>query len=184
MSQHLRTFTQAVYAFDAVVQRTPADAWGAQTPCSEWNARQLVEHQCAVLNGVATIAQTGQMAGPTPSPESEDVIGTWNACRNNLLSSLDAQGVLAQRGPFWFGAANVDELVAAVAWDPATHSWDLATAVGVEHGLTDDLIQATMETVAPRIDMLSESGRTAPSLAVGADAPLLEQYLAMVGRPC
>jgi len=184
MSQHLRNFTRGLYAFDAVVQRVPSELWGAQTPCAEWNAKELVEHQCSVLNGVATIAETGQMAAPTPSPDNDDAVAMWNECRERLLGALDSQGVLAQQGPFWFRAADVDELCAAVLWDPVTHAWDLATAVGIDHGLSDDLLAATMSTVEPRAAMLSDSGRTAEAIEVSEDAPMLERYLAMVGRPC
>jgi len=182
MSQHLRNFTRGIFAFDAVVQRVPPDLWGAQTPCAEWNAKQLVEHQCSVLNGVATIAETGEMAAPTPSPDNDDVVAMWNECRDRLLAALDVQGVLARQGPFWFRAADVDELCAAVLWDPVTHAWDLATAVGIDHGLSDDLLQVTVETVEPRVAMLADSGRTAEPIEVGADATTLERYLAMVGR--
>ncbi len=184
MSQHLRLFTRGIYAFDAVVQRVPSDQWGAQTPCTEWNAAQLVEHQCSVLNGVATIAETGQMAAPTPSPDNDDPVAMWNECRDRLLGALDHQGVLAQAGPFWFRTANVDELCAAVLWDPVTHTWDLATAVGVDHALADDLIEATMATVEPRAVMLAESGRTAAAIDVDPDALVLERFLALVGRTC
>lgn len=182
MSQNLRFFTQAVYAFDAVVQRYPAERWEAETPCTGWNAKQLVEHQCAVLNGVAEIARKGAMVGPTPSPESADPVGTWNTCRDALLEALDTQGALVQEGPFWFGAADVDALVEAVAWDPVTHAWDLASAGGIDHGLSPALVDATMDTVVPRIEMLSESGRTAAAVEVADDAPVLDRYLALVGR--
>jgi uncharacterized protein (TIGR03086 family) len=182
MSENLRAFTRAIYAFDAVVQRVPADRWDAQTPCDDWNAKQLVEHQCSVLNGVATIAETGQMAAPTPSPDSDDPTVTWSECRDRLLAALDVQGALAQEGPFWFRAATVDDLCAAVTWDPVTHAWDLATATGIDHGLADDLVEWTIATVEPRVEMLSESGRTGPPIEVDANAPTLDRYLALVGR--
>ena len=184
MSDNLRAFTKGIYAFDAVVQRTPADKWGAQTPCSEWNAKQLVEHQCSVLNGVATIAETGEMAAPTPSADNDDPVAMWNECRDRILAALDVQGVLAQEGPFWFRAATVDDLCSAVTWDPVTHAWDLATAAGIDHGLSDALLTSTMATIEPRMEMLAKSERTAPAIDVGADASVLERYLAMVGRSC
>ena len=182
MSENLRTFTQAIYAFDAVVRRVPSDRWDAQTPCDDWNASQLVEHQCAVLNGVATIAETGEMAAPTPSPDNDDPVAMWDECRSRLLAALDTQGALHQEGPFWFRAATVDDLCAAVTWDPVTHAWDLAVAVGIDHGLSDQLLERTMATVEPRMAMLSESGRTAAPIEVGPDASTIERYLAMVGR--
>ena len=181
MSEQLRTFTRGVYAFDAVVQRVPSDQWGAQTPCPDWNASQLVEHQCAVLNGVATMAETGEMAAPTPSAEG-DPVTMWNACRNRLLAALDTKGALAQEGPFWFKAATIDDVCGAVLWDPVTHAWDLATAAGIDHGLSDDLLETTLATVEPRAEMLVKSERTGPAIEVDGDASALERYLAAVGR--
>ena len=181
MSQQLRTFTRGIYAFDAVVQRVPADKWTAQTPCPDWNATQLVEHQCAVLNGVAAMAETGEMAAPTPSPEN-DPAGMWAECRNRVLAALDTKGALAQEGPFWFKAATIDDVCGAVLWDPVTHAWDLAAAAGVDHGLSDDLLEATLATVEPRMEMLAKSERTAAAIEVGADASPLQRYLAAVGR--
>jgi len=181
MSQQLRTFTRGIYAFDAVVQRVPADKWTAQTPCPDWNATQLVEHQCAVLNGVAAMAETGEMAAPSPSPEN-DPAEMWAECRNRVLTALDTKGALAQEGPFWFKAATIDDVCGAVLWDPVTHAWDLAVAAGVDHGLSDDLLEATLATVEPRMEMLAKSERTAGAIAVGADASPLQRYLAAVGR--
>lgn len=181
MSEQLRTFTRGIYAFDAVVQRVPADKWTAQSPCPDWNAAQLVEHQCAVLNGVSTMAETGEMAAPTPSADAEPA-AMWSACRDRLLTALDTKGALAQEGPFWFKAATIDDVCGAVLWDPVTHAWDLATAAGIAHGLSDDLLEATLVTVEPRGEMLVKSKRIAATLDVDGDASALQRYLAAVGR--
>ena len=181
MSEQLRNFTRGIYALDAVVQRVHGDQWGAQTPCPDWNAAQLIEHQCAVLNGVATMAETGEMAPPTPSADS-DPVTMWNECRDRVLKALDTKGTLAQEGPFWFKAATIDDVCGAVLWDPVTHAWDLATATGIDHGLSDELLETTLATVEPRIDMLAKSERTAPAIEVDGDAPVLHRYLAAVGR--
>lgn len=181
MSENLRNFTRGIYAFDAVVQRVPADQWGAQTPCPDWNAAELVGHQVAVLNGVATMAETGEMAAPTPS-EGDDPVAMWNNCRDRVLSALDTQGALGQEGPFWFKAATIDDVCAMVLWDPVTHAWDLATAAGIDHGLDDALLETTLATVEPRMEMLAKSERTAPAVEVADDASTLTRYLAAVGR--
>jgi uncharacterized protein (TIGR03086 family) len=182
MSNNLRQFVQAVHAFDAVVQRVDPSAWHNATPCEGWDATDLVEHQCAVLNGVAAVASTGQMAAPTPPADMSDPVAAWKQTRDELLEVLDQQGVLEQQGPFWFDAATVDDLIGIVTWDPVTHAWDLAQAVGEQHGLDDELVQATYDVVAPLSDMLVGSGRTGPVVEVGSDASVLERYLALVGR--
>ncbi len=181
MSKNLRHFTQAVYAFDAVVRRVPDDRWDSQTPCDEWTAAQLVDHQCAVLNGVAEMARTGEMARPTSSGDGGPV-ETWEACRSGVLLALDQQGALQQEGPFWFKTATIDDLVGQVAWDPAGHAWDLATAAGIPHGLSDELIELTMNTVQDRLVMFAESGRTAPAVDLADGAPLIDRFVALLGR--
>lgn len=182
MSKNYRQFVQAVHAFDAVVRRTSPGSWQNPTPCEGWTASDLLEHQCAVLNGVTAVAETGKMAMPTPPADMSDPQATWAATRDALFETLDRQGVLAQRGPFWFGAETVDDMIGVVKWDPVTHAWDLAQAVGEDPALDDALVQACYDTVAPLSEMLVDSGRTGPVLEVAADAPILDRYLALVGR--
>lgn len=182
MSQNSRNFVSAVHAFDAVVQRTDQAAWQNDTCCDGWNAAELVEHQCAVINGITAMASSGQMAKPTPPADMSDPVAAWTETRDNVLTALDQQGVLGQEGPFWFNAATIDDTIGIVMWDAVTHTWDLAQAVGQDHGLDDALVQACHDVVAPMSDMLVETGRTGPVIEVAADAPILERYLGLVGR--
>lgn len=182
MSQNLRNFVEAVHAFDAVVRRTSDADWQNASPCDGWSATDLLQHQCAILNGVATVAGTGEMAKPTPPEDMSDQQAVWATARDGLLTALDQEGVLAQQGPFWFGAETVDDMVGVVVWDVATHTWDLAQATGQPHCLSDELVQACYDAVAPMSDMLVETARTGPRVEVEADAPILDRYLALVGR--
>jgi uncharacterized protein (TIGR03086 family) len=182
MSTNLRLFTQAVYAFDAVVRRTADDQWSAATPCEGWDARDLLQHQCAVLNGVAAMAASGEMAKPTPPEDMSDPQAVWTETRDTLLAALDQQGALAQEGPFWFNKATIDDTIGFVMWDATTHAWDLAQATGQDACLDDALVQAVYDAVAPVSDMLVESGRTGAVIEVADDAPILDRYLALVGR--
>ena len=156
--------------------------WSAATPCEGWSSTDLVQHQCAVLNGVAAVANTGAMAAPSAPEDMSDPMAVWQSTRDAVLESLDRQGVLAQEGPFWFRAPTVDDMIGIVVWDAVTHTWDLATAIGQPHGLDDALVQAAYDAVEPMSDMLVESGRTGPVIEIADDAPLLDRYLALVGR--
>lgn len=182
MSQNLRDFTEAVYAFDAVVSRMPAEAWEAESACEGWSGRDLVEHQCAVLNGVTAMATTGQMARPTPPDDVSDPVATWRATRDALLAALDRQGALNQKGPFWFDAATIDDLIGIVMWDPTTHTWDLAQCADLDHGLNPALVEKVLARIGPMQGMLEESGRTQAALGVDDDADVITRYLALVGR--
>ncbi len=182
MSDNLRTFTAAVYGFDAVVNRVPADGWDAPSACEGWTARDLVQHQCAVLNGVAAIAQTGAMAKPAPPEDMSDPAAVWAETRENLLAALDQPGVLSQQGPFWFDAADVDDLIGVVQWDPLAHTWDLAQAHGQPWALDERAAAHSLAWVEASQAMLNESGRTQAAVAVADDASTAEKFLAATGR--
>ena len=182
MSENLRNFTAAVYGFDAVVQRLPAEAWDAPSACEGWSGRDLLEHQVAVLNGVRMVAESGAMAKPTPPDDVSDPVATWNECRESLLAALDQPGVLQQEGPFWFNAPTVDDMIGIVQWDPLAHAWDLAKTCDVDACLNETVAASSLETILGMQDMLVESGRTGPPVEVPADAPASVRFLGATGR--
>ena len=182
MSQNLRNFVQGIYAFDALVQRTAADQWQNATPCEGWNAADLVQHQCAVLNGVQAVAATGQMAKPTPPEDMSDPQAAWADTRDRLIETLDTDGTLGQQGPFWFNAPTVDDMIGIVLWDLVAHTWDLAQATDQPHHVADRLVQAAYDVVEPMSEMLVETKRTGAPIAVPADAPIMDRYLGLIGR--
>jgi uncharacterized protein (TIGR03086 family) len=182
MSQNLRTFTASVYGFDAVVQRMPAEAWDAPSACEGWSGRDLLQHQCAVLNGVTAVASTGAMARPTPPDDVSDPVATWIHCRDELLAALDQPGVLQQQGPFWFDAPTVDDMIAIVAWDPLAHAWDLAATCGMDPCLNETVAEAVLPTIEAMQPMLEKTERTGPAVEVAADAAASTRFLALTGR--
>lgn len=182
MSENLRNFTAAVYGFDAVVQRLPAEAWDADSACEGWSGRDLLQHQVAVLNGVRMVAASGQMAKPTPPDDVSDPVAVWNECRDSLLAALDEPGVLQQEGPFWFDAATVDDLIGIVQWDPLAHAWDLAQTCGADACLNETVAAKSLERTLAMQAMLVESGRIGEPVEVAADASAADRFLGATGR--
>ncbi len=182
MSENLRNFTTAIFGFDAVVQRMPAEAWDAHSACEGWTGRDLLEHQCGVLNGVAAVASTGQMAGPSAPSDMSDAVATWNDCRDNLFASLDQPGVLRQEGPFWFNAPTVDAMIGIVQWDPLAHAWDLAQTCGIDPCLSESIAASSLDTIVAMQDMLVDSGRITTPVEVSPDASAVDRFLAATGR--
>lgn len=182
MSENLRNFTAAVFGFDAVVQRMPSDAWDAPSACDGWSGRDLLQHQCAVLNGVAAVAGTGKMAKPTPPEDVSDPVSTWNECRDGLLATLDQPGILNQEGPFWFDAATVDDMIGVVQWDPLAHAWDLAQTCGMAACLNEGVAANSLTKIEAMQPMLVETGRIGEPIPVPADAPASARFLGATGR--
>lgn len=182
MSANLRNFTSAVYSFDAVVQRLPEQAWDAPSACEGWSGRDLLQHQCAVLEGVRLVASSGQMAAPTPPEDVSDPVATWNACRDGLLEALDQPGVLQQQGPFWFDTPTLDAMIGVVQWDPLAHAWDLAQTCDAQACLNEAVAEASLQTILSMQPLLIESGRIGQPVEVPADAPASQRFLGATGR--
>ena len=112
MSTSLRNYTRALYGFDAVIQRVPADRWDADSPCDGWSARDVVVHACGVMQAVEAMARSGTNVAPTTPDPVDDVIALWNTSRDDLLEALDHPDVLNRVGDYWFGEGTIDDILA------------------------------------------------------------------------
>jgi uncharacterized protein (TIGR03086 family) len=182
MSTNLRNYTKALYGFDAVVQRVPADGWDAESPCDGWSARDVVVHACGVMQAVASMARTGENVLPATPDPVEDVVELWNTTRDDLLEALDHPHVLNRVGNYWFGEGTIDDILAFSVWDQLGHSWDVASAVGLDSHASDDVAAASLAVISANADLLRQMGLMAEPVDVPADAPAMERFLGLIGR--
>lgn len=182
MSQNLRNFTKALYGFDAVVQRVEADQWSAATPCDGWCASELVAHQCGVIDALATMAETGQIAMPETPDVGDDPVDHWNTTRDRVLEALDTAGALHTTGAFWWGEMSIDQLCAFVVWDPLAHAWDLAQATGQNAHSDQGVAEAALGTIGPMADTLRKMQLMADQVDVADDADAMTRFLGLTGR--
>jgi len=182
MSQNLRNFTAAVYGLDAVVRRVDAGAWDAASPCEGWSARDVLGHACAVLNAFEATARTGEVSRPEPIADMSDPTAVWVDCRDRLLETLDQPELLHRRDKFWFGEMSFDDFMGVVQWDPLAHSWDIATAAGIDACLNPTVAEASLAILKPMQPGLIESGRIAAPVEVPADADAPTRFLGAIGR--
>jgi len=182
MSQNLRNFTSAVYGLDAVVRRVGDDAWDAASPCEGWSARDVLGHASAVLNAFGATARTGVVSRPEPIADLGNPVAVWAECREQLLEALDRPGLINRQDKFWFGEMSFDNFMGIVQWDPLGHSWDIATAAGIDAWIDPAVAEASLEILAPMQASLIESGRIAQPIEVPADADAASRFLGAIGR--
>ena len=182
MSASLRYYTRALYGFDAVIQRVPADRWDAESPCEGWSARDVVVHACGVMQAVAAMARTGENVPPVRLDPVDDVVELWNTTRDDLLEALDHPNVVNRVGNYWFGEGTIDDILAFSVWDQLGHSWDVARAVGLDAHASDDVAEASMAVVSANADMLRKMELMGDPVEVAADAPAMERFLGLIGR--
>lgn len=183
MSENLRTYLSACYAFDAVARRVPADKWDAQSPCSSWTAREVVGHSITVAEMIrAAVGGDGPSEGTEAQKAGDDPLASWSSAFQSLQAQLDQPGSLQQVSQSPFGEMPVDNLMGALFPDPFLHTWDLAQAAGIDHGLDPALARRAQAGLAAMGDAIRGPGRFDDAVEAPADADPVVQLAAFAGR--
>jgi uncharacterized protein (TIGR03086 family) len=66
--------------------------------------------------------------------------------------------------------------------DLAVHGWDLATALGADAVISEDLAEALIAYVEPHLPEWSASGMFAEPVPVPDDAPAAKRLVGLLGR--
>lgn len=184
MSENLRKFVKAAYAMDAVVARTPAEAWSRQSPCDDWTAAEVLGHIVWSLRKI-----TADAAGePKPADQAEaDVAGddpgaTWTAALDAALTALDRPGSLQREVNGAFGPMSLDSMLGFAPGDMLAHAWDIATTAGLDAHLPSDLCEFYAAGIAAAGDRVRGPGMMAPAVDVPADADAATRFIAQTGR--
>lgn len=182
MNPKLRNFIRAVDIFDAVCRQVPPGAWDNDSPCDGWTARHVLAHQCGVLDALAEFARTEEWTRPVMPPLPADPPARWEKTRASVLSALRQPGVMDREDKYWFGRMDMASFVSYVQWDPLTHAWDIGRATGVKVDLPPDLCRISHDLIGGKAEMFRRTGRIGPPVEVPGDAPIVDRYLALVGR--
>ncbi|MEV1178027.1 TIGR03086 family metal-binding protein [Nonomuraea sp. NPDC049784] len=161
------------------------------TPCAGWAVRDLLEHQIAQNHGFA-FAATGQrsdLAGWRPRPLGADPAAEHAASARAVLAAFATGGVLDR--PFYLpevrdGGPFPAELAIGFHFiDCVVHGWDFAKALGVPPNVDEDLAAAALPLARQVPDTPQSRGEGKaflPGLSAPADAPALDQVVALLGR--
>ena len=68
--------------FDAAVEAVTADQWGAQSPCEQWTARDVVAHVVQNHRGVIASVRGGESE---PLGADEDLKQAWESARKAMI---------------------------------------------------------------------------------------------------
>lgn len=162
-----RALTQAADLLDTVT----ADDLGRPTPCTEWDVRRLANHLLGTTRVFVTMLQGSPPGWQAPEDYAEQV-GEEMRTRGNALVNLWREiGDQTDVDPDWQAA------------EVATHTWDLAAALG---RATDGLDQAVAQRALVTMDRLlgpTRKGRAfAPVLSAPAGSDAYVHLAAYAGR--
>ena len=159
------------------------DQWEAQSPCSEWDARGVLEH----VIGFHDVLLLRPLAAKPRRPKG-DPVGRWAATfaavdlvlsRPDLFDGVVDVPVVGNNPPSRVDAARI---VPLLSLDVLVHTWDLGRAAGHEVTLDPDLCRRFLDGLPSDDAALSRTGmydspRPAPA---GSDAQA--ELLARLGR--
>jgi len=183
MSENLRTYERAIYAFDAVVNRVDPATWTNQSPCDKWCAKEVVGHTLTVAGMVAaTVKGEEPSFGDPMEAAGDDPVASWAAARDDVLGALDRQGALQAIRPTPFGEIPVDAFLGIIYADPLIHAWDLARATGQHHGIPDDLAEKGLASLTPVDEVLRGPDRFDDAQSAPEGTDLMGQLAAFSGR--
>jgi len=160
------------------------DQWTLDTPCSEWNTHELVNHMAGTCNFFVHSAGRIEPVGtPDDDHVGDDPVGGLAAATASVATAWNAEGALDGM------VTAPGDMPAIVALginllDVGTHCWDLAQAIGQDHGLTPAQIGAIDHWNRAVIDDdLRAAGGFGSEVDVDSASELV-QMLAFVGRDC
>jgi uncharacterized protein (TIGR03086 family) len=174
-----------------LVAGAPDAELGDPTPCPAYTLGDLIDHVGGLALAFTAAARKdgGHYANMQASGDSSRLGDGWRVRIPRDLAALAE----AWRAPAaWDGMTRIagDDAPAAIiglsaADELVVHGWDLARATGQQYQCPPELVQAAhsflVQFASPDLPAGPEVP-FGPSRAVRADAPLLDQVLALAGR--
>jgi len=157
--------------------------WDAPTPNTDWDVKTLVRHVTEEQQWVPHLLQgkTVEEAQAEITPLGDDLREEWRVHSAAATAAWECApaGTSVQLS---YDTVPVEEYLKEQVSDVTIHSWDLARATGSDETLDAQLVEAAWTIFEPQRDALAASGLFADPVAIGDDAPLQLQLLAVTGR--
>lgn len=163
------------------IAEVPDDAWANPAPCEGWTTRDVVGHLVEWVPGVMGRSGLDIPVGPSVD---EDPLGAWTTLADALQSWLDDPELAART----FDAGPPGEMTVAnaidmlVTSDVLVHTWDLATAAGLDDRIDEGIAAGLLAGMEPIDDLLRGSGHYGPKVSVPDDADIQTKLIAFTGR--
>ncbi len=166
--------------FDAAVKAASPDKWGAQSPCDQWKARDVVAHVVQGHQAVIAMVRGGE---PKPLADDEDPKTAWEDSFRAIDEITGDPDVVAMEVDGPVGKMPVGQVIGRfVTMDLLVHTWDLARAVGADEHLDEDSVRHAYEGLKPMDAMIRRPNFFEAKLDPPAGADLQTEFLYFLGR--
>jgi uncharacterized protein (TIGR03086 family) len=177
---------QALDVFDRATHKIGLTDWDSPTPCTEWTVRDLVNHLVYeqlwvpdLLSG-HTIAEVGDKYDGDQL--RDDPLYAWQAASEAARGAWLQPGAVERTVHLSYGEESAEDYGWQMTIDAAVHGWDLATALGADAGISDELATALLAFAEPQVSLWSGTSMFADPVPVPDDAPPQARLVALLGR--
>lgn len=150
------------------------DRWGRASPCTEWDARGVLEH----VIGFHDVLLLRPLDAKPQRPK-DDPVARWQVTEAAIGGAIGERRDHAVEVP---GGRVIDlaDLLPMLTTDVLVHTWDLARATDVPVDLDPEL--CALSLAAADTAALAASGFYAPPVGVPSDAEAQARLVARLGR--
>jgi uncharacterized protein (TIGR03086 family) len=171
IAHHLRACEGFTTVVDAV-----GDHWSSPTPCSDWDARRVVEHVIG-FHDVLLLRPLNLK----PRRPKDDPVARWAVTVTAIESVMPDLGeglVLATPGDTYM---DLGLLLPMLTGDVLVHTWDLAKAIGVLASLDPDLVERAYNDARMGSNLRTPDMFDLP-IPVSEDTDMVTKLVALLGR--
>jgi uncharacterized protein (TIGR03086 family) len=153
--------------FTVVVQSVNG-RWNAPSPCTEWDARGVLEHVIGFHDVLLLRPLQAKPERPKDDPETR-----WTLTVEALFAALARPGVLdAQR----------ESLLGVLTTDVVVHTWDLSRAIGLDVTLDQRLCEIGLQRAQAHREQFEASDMFASPVPVPGGASVQDRLVGLFGR--
>jgi uncharacterized protein (TIGR03086 family) len=180
MTQVQDSYRRVSTGFDAAVKAVAPEQWESQSPCEEWNARDIVAHVVEGHRGVIAGVRGGESIPLRPDEDPKKAWEEASRAINEIIGDAD-ESVKEMDGPT--GKMPAGEIIGRfVTMDVLVHTWDLARTIGADEHLDEDSVQQAFATLKPMDEMIRRPNVFAAKLEPPPDADVQTEFLYFLGR--
>jgi uncharacterized protein (TIGR03086 family) len=179
-------YAQAMVSTLRIVEQVSGDRWGASTPCTEWDARQVANHIIGenlwageLLRG-KTVAEVGTALDGDLT--GDDPAAAYRRSVEVARQAIEAPGAMEATCHLSFGDYSGADYASQLFMDTLIHGWDIAKGTGLEVRLDAELVAQCLPIAEEFTRKFRSAGVFGDDLPVTDGADQQTKLLALVGR--
>ncbi len=181
----IELYQSAVDFMQPIIAGVRPDQMDLPTPCTEWNVRQVINHNLKVAECTLSLLSGTGFVNPMevddPLP-TEGASGAFEATTFAILEAVKSPGAAERFIETPVMSMSTPQLLMQVFGDLMIHKWDLATATGQDTSMDDGLAEICYNLIEPQMEGSRQMGMFGPIVTVPPNASARDKLLGLAGR--